>query len=372
LEIGIVLTSTLISSALFTFLAIFYADRIGRRKTLTLLAGLMAISGLIFAFTTNYALLLMAALIGTINVTGTEVGAFLSIEQATMPQTCPAVKRTFAFSLYNTSGTLAVAVGALLGGIPQQLQASLGIATADSFKPLFFLYSMVAVSTAATYLLLSDKIEVHNNPKPEKHQTLSTESRRRISKLSAFFALDSFAGGFVLQSIVAYWFFTRFEAPLGSVATIFFGANVLTAVSFLAAAKLASKLGLIRTMVFTHVPSNVLLIMIPLAPSFALALSFYLARMSLSQMDVPTRQSYTLAIVGHEERTAAAGVTNVSRNIAQAVSPSIAGYVLQFVSLSFPFITAGGLKIVYDLLLYFNFKRINPPEELARNNDSAK
>lgn len=367
LEIGIVLTTTLLSSALFTIIAIFYADRVGRKRSLVILAVLMAASGLLFASTTNYALLLIAALIGTINVTGTEVGAFLSLEQATIPQAFTEEKRTLAFSLYNTAGTLAVALGALLSGVPEFLQHSLGTRPVDSFKPLFILYAIIAVSTAVIYLFLSERVEVRGiKSAPMKSQLLRPESRRRVSKLSALFALDSFAGGFVLQSIVAYWFFTRFQTPLISISAIFFGANVLTAVSFLVAAKLASRIGLIRTMVFTHIPSNILLIMIPLAPTLPFALAFYLARMSLSQMDVPARQSYTVAIVSPEERTAAAGVTNISRNLTQAASPSIAGYVLQFVSLSSPFFIGGGLKIVYDLLLYASFKRIKPPDELTR------
>lgn len=373
LEIGIVLTATLLSSALFTIIAIFYADRVGRKRSLIILAVLMAISGLLFALTTDYTLLLIAALIGTINVTGTEVGAFLSIEQAAIPQVSPEEKRTLAFSLYNTAGTLAVALGALLGGVPEFLQHSFGTRLVDSFKPLFILYSIIAVTTGVIYLFLSARVEVRSiKSAPKTSQLLRPESRRRVFKLSALFALDSFAGGFVLQSIVAYWFFARFQISLISISAIFFGANVLTAVSFLVAARLASRIGLVRTMVFTHIPSNILLIMIPLAPTLPSALAFYLARMSLSQMDVPTRQSYTVAIVSPEERTAAAGVTNISRNVTQAVSPSIAGHVLQLVSLSFPFFIGGGLKMIYDLLLYASFKRIKPPEEVPDRKGDIK
>lgn len=363
LEIGIILTATLVGSALFTFLVSIYADRLGRKSILIMLGGLMVASGIIFASTTNYALLLIAALVGTINVTGTEVGAFLSIEQAILPQTCPEKRRTMAFSIYSTSGTLAVAMGALFSGLPEVLQRSIGVLSADSFKLLFLLYSILAVSTIALYLALSSGIEV-THTKNEEHQILKPESRKRIAKLASLFAVDSFAGGFVLQSIVAYWFFTRFQTSLSYISVIFFAANILTAISFLVAAKIASRIGLIRTMVFTHLPSNLFLIMVPLAPSLPLALTFYLARMSLSQMDVPTRQSYTVSMVSPEERTAAAGLTNTSRNISQAVSPSIAGYVLQFLSLSFPFLIGGGLKVVYDLLLYFSFRRIKPPEEV--------
>jgi MFS family permease len=365
LEIGIILTATLVGSAIFTFFASIYVDRMGRRKTLVLLGALMAISGLIFALTTNYTFLLIAALIGTINVTGTEVGAFLSIEQAVLPQTCPQKKRTIAFSLYSTSSTLAVASGALLGGLPEILQISLLIPASDSFRPLFLLYSVIAILTTLIYLSLSKRIElIHKELNSNPYQLLRPESKSRVFKLASLFAIDSFAGGFVLQSIVAFWFFTRFGISLGTVSLIFFAANILTAISFLIAARIAAKIGLINTMVFTHIASNVFLIIVPVAPTLPLALIFYLARMSLSQMDVPTRQSYTVAIVNPKERTAAAGLTNISRNVSQVVSPSIAGYILQFISLSSPFFLGGGLKIIYDLLLYSSFRKIKPPEEI--------
>jgi MFS family permease len=364
LGIGIILATTLVGSAAFTLLASIYADRWGRRRTLILLGVLMAISGLILTITTDYAVLLIAALIGTINITGTEVGAFLSIEQAVLPQTCLPSKRTTAFSLYSTSGTLAVACGVLLGGLPELLQTFLRIPAIDSFRPLFLLYSAIAVTTIFVYASLSRKVELDETrlvASPLK--SLRPESKSRLLRLASLFAVDSFAGGFVLQSLVAFWFFTRFSIPLGTVSQIFFVANILTAISFLVAAKIAARIGLVNTMVFTHIPSNILLIMVPFAPTFPLALIFYLARMSLSQMDVPTRQSYTVAIVNPEERAVAAGMTNISRNISQAVSPSIAGYILQFISLASPFLLGGSIKIIYDLLLYFSFGRIKPPEE---------
>ncbi len=366
LEIGIVITATLISSALFTLIASVYADRLGRRRILILFSALMAASGIIFATTANYVFLLIAALVGTINVTGTEVGPFLSVEQAMLPQTCSDRRRTKAFSLYSTSGKLAVASGALVGGLPEFFQGAFGMSPTFSFKPLFILYSVFALSAIGVYLLYSKRVEAPDI-KYGRRQILEPESRRRVSRLSLLFAVDSFAGGFVLQSIVAYWFFTKFQISLSSISVIFFAANILTAISFLIAARIADRVGLIRTMVFTHIPSNIFLILVPLAPSLASALAFYLARMSLSQMDVPTRQSYIVAIVSPKERTAAAGLTNTSRNISQAVSPSITGYIFQFVSLSFPFLIGGGLKIIYDLTLYFNFRKIKPPEELNRS-----
>lgn len=362
IEIGILITVALIGSASVTFLVSIYADVFGRKRMLIILGLLMATSGIVFALSTNYAVLLVAVFLGTINVTGTEVGPFLSVEQAIIPQTSTERKRTTAFSLYSISGTLAVAAGALFSGLPDFFQSTFGMDVAKSFQPLFILYAVLALATASVYLNLSKRIETSAGTSTSR-PILEPESKRRISKLALLFSVDAFAGGFVLQSIVAFWFSTRFGVPLGTIGLVFFVANILTAVSFLVAARIADRIGLIRTMVFTHIPSNLLLIMVPLAPSLPLALTLYLARMSLSQMDVPTRQSYTVSIVGPNERTAAAGFVNISRNVSQAVSPSITGYVLESISLAFPFLIGGGIKIVYDLSLYFSFRRIKPPEE---------
>ncbi len=364
LRIGIILTATLLGGAAFTALASLAERKIGRRRMLMLFAGLMSIAGAIFVFTNEYVSLLLAALLGTINVTGTEVGPFLSVEQAIIPQTSESRKRNLAFALFSTLGTLATSAGALVSGLPSILQKSFGFGIVDSFRPVFVLYVLVGVVTFILYGSLSNNVEISfAQNRLSSYNLLSPESKRLITKLSSLFALDSFAGGFVIQSIVAYWFFTKFSVPLAQVSVIFSAAGVLTALSFLAAAKIADKIGLVNTMVFTHIPSNILLMMVPLAPSFLLAMGFYLARMSLSQMDVPARQSYTVAIVNPEERVSAAGFTNISRNIAQAVSPSISGYTLQFLSLSYPFFVGGGLKIIYDLLLYSNFRSIRPLEE---------
>jgi MFS family permease len=368
IQIGIVLSATLVNSVIFTLLASFYADRIGRKKILIIYGILMGISGAIFLATNNFVALIVAALIGTINVTGSETGAFLSIEQSVLPQTVSdAKKRTAAFAIYNTVGTFAMAAGVLLSGLPEFIGQSYGFNQIDSIKPLFLLYSVIAVAVTVIYFSLSKNIEVeadHGNRKGHQTSTLSAESKKRIGKLSALFAVDSFAGGFVIQSIVSYWFFTKFGVDLPTLAMIFSIAGVLTALSFLAATKIAGRIGLINTMVTTHIASNILLILVAFAPIFPIALGLYLARMSISQMDVPTRQSYIVAIVGDKERTAAAGITNTSRNIAQAVSPSITGVIIQSLWLSAPFVIGGVLKIVYDLGLYVNFRKIKPAEEI--------
>jgi MFS family permease len=367
IQIGIVLSATLVNSVLFTLLASFYADRFGRKKILIIYGILMGVSGAIFLATNNFAALIVAALIGTINVTGSETGAFLSIEQSVLPQTVNDVKkRTTAFAIYNTVGTFAMSAGVLLSSLPELIGKAYGLNEIDSIKPLFLLYSMIAVGVTVIYFLLSKNVEIKADPVDRTQHptsTLSAESKRRIGKLSALFAVDSFAGGFVIQSIVSYWFFTKFGVDLSTLAIIFSVAGVLTALSFLAATKIAGKIGLINTMVTTHMASNILLILVAFAPIFPIALGLYLARMSISQMDVPTRQSYIVAIVNEKERTAAAGITNTSRNIAQAVSPSITGMIIQSLWLSAPFVIGGILKIVYDLGLYVSFRKIKPADE---------
>lgn len=364
-QIGTILMATLVNSVIFTFISSFWADRFGRRKMVIIFGLLMSLAGLLFYFTENYLLLILAAFIGTINVTGNEVGPFLSIEQAIIPQTCPAEKRNFAFAIYNMLGTLAMSVGVLVGGFPQYLQNIFGLSKAASVKPLFLIYSLLGVISAVIVSLMSDKVEINsaNAPKKPVYQILSPSSKKIILKLSLLFGIDSFAGGFIIQSILSYWFFVKFGVNFAQLSHIFFGAGVLTAFSYLAASALAKRFGLVNTMVFSHIPSNILLILLPLAPSLSLAVGLLLARMSLSQMDVPTRQSYIVAIVKPEERVPAAGITAMARNTAQAISPSITGYILQFFSLSAPFFIAGGLKIVYDILLYLNFRKLKAPEE---------
>jgi len=369
--IGLILTATLVNSVIFTLIASFYADRVGRRKILIMYAALMSLSGLIFFLTTNYIALIISALIGTINVTGTETGAFLSIEQAVLPQMVNDInKRNTVYALYNMVGTFAMSAGVLLSGLPQILAQQYGLNQIQSIRPLFLLYSIIGLAVLGIYYLISNKVEVQTNSIRHKplRKTLSPQSKQIVGKLSSLFALDSFAGGFVIQSIVSLWFFTKFGVDLTTLSYIFSVAGVLTAFSYLAAAKIADRIGLINTMVFTHIPSNILIILVAFAPTFPLAVALYLARMALSQMDVPTRQSYLVAVVKENERTAAAGITNISRNITQSISPSIAGYILQSLSiLSAPFVLGGALKIVYDVALYFNFKSIKPPEE--RNRD---
>jgi len=364
--IGIVLTATLVNSVIFNLISSAYADKIGRKKILTIYAILMVLSAVIFFLTNNYVALIIAALIGTINVTGSEVGAFLSLEQAILPQTVKDIKkRNSIFAIYNMVGTFAMAGGVLVSGLPNFLVQHYGLAQINAIKTLFIFYAVLALVVTGIYLALSKKIEIQvQDGQRVPQKSISPKTRGIITKMSSLFAVDSFAGGFVIQSIVAFWFYSKFGADLSVLSYIFSVAGVLTALSFLVATKIASKIGLINTMVFTHIPSNILLILLAFAPNFSVAILLYLARMGLSQMDVPTRQSYIVSIVNENERVAAASITNTSRNVAQAVSPSLAGAVIQVLSLSTPFVIGGILKIAYDIGMFANFRKIKPPEEI--------
>jgi MFS family permease len=365
--IGVVLTATLVNSVIFNLISSAYADRIGRKRFLILYAVLMVISAVVFFMTNNYVALIIASLIGTINVTGSEVGAFLSLEQAILPQTVSDVKkRTSIFAIYNMVGTFAMSGGVLVSGLPHFFSQQFGLDEINAIKILFVFYAMCALGSLAIYLLLSSKIEIQSKDGKidSSFSSISPKSRGIITKMSSLFAIDSFAGGFVIQSIVSFWFYTKFGADLTTLSYIFTIAGILTGISYLLASKIASKIGLVSTMVYTHIPSNIFLILVAFAPSFPLAIGLYLARMSMSQMDVPTRQSYLMAVVNENERVAAAGITNTSRNISQAVSPSLVGLIISSFALSAPFVIGGILKIAYDIGLFVSFRKIKPPEEL--------
>jgi MFS family permease len=370
LQIGLLLTTALLGSMLLTLLFSFIADRWGRRRVLIICATLMAASGLAFALVDNLWLLLAASLTGTISATSGEVGPFLALEQAILPQTLIKPEaRTRLFALYNLLGSFAGAVGALFSGLVAAL-TSFFFPTQPLLadRLLLILYGLLAVVNLLIFLRLSEAVELVVEPAATatnlSRQRLSSRSRGVIFKLSALFSLDAFAGGLVVQSVVAYWFSLKFGLGLETLGPIFFGANTLSALSFLVAERVAAHIGLINTMVFTHLPSNVLLMLVPFMPDVTLAVALLLLRQALSQMDVPTRQSYTMAVVEPQERVAAAGFTSVARSGAQAISPVISGYALGVVALGLPFILAGGLKIGYDLALWFTFHHLKPAEEL--------
>ncbi len=368
-HVGFVLSAAIAGSALMTVLWTLLADRVGRRRTVVVLSALMAAGGLLFALASSFDMLVLAAFTGTISATSSEVGAFATVEQAILPQTAPAGRRTWLFSIYAFAANAAQAVGALFAGVAVGAAASLGLSGADAYRPLFVLYAVVGLLNLVVFLTLSDRVEV---VRVEGERSLLGIHRSRgiVARLGGLFALDAFAGGLVVQSIVAYWFDLRWGFTPQELGVLFFGVNILSGLSLLAAGRLAMRIGLVNTMVFTHIPSNLLLILVPLMPSGALAAALFLARMSISQMDVPTRQSYVMAVVDADERVAAAGLTNVARGTASAFAPALTGYAFSLAALGVPFFAAGALKIAYDLLVYAAFRRVKPPEE-ARTPSSA-
>ena len=358
-QIGAVLTATLLGSAVLTAIFATTADRYGRRRMLRLSALFMAASGAAFAITTSYPLLFLASLTGTVGATSGEVGPFLSLEQAILPQTTAPDRRTRLFSLYNTLGALTGAAGALAAGTPALLQRWAGLAVSDAYRVMFVAYAVLAGITLWLFSRLSDRVEAVDGSARGR----LNRSRGVVMRLAGLFSLDSLAGGFVVQSLIAFYFHLRWGVGPEVLGPVFMGVGLLQAVSFTVAARVSERIGLINTMVFTHLPSNVLLMAIPLAPTLPWAIALLLARHALSQMDVPVRQSYVVAVVDPDERMAAAGITNIARNLAQSVTPVIAGAVMQVAGLGVPFLLGGGLKIVYDLLLLGMFRTVRPPEE---------
>jgi MFS family permease len=361
---------TLIGDTIISLWITTNADRIGRRRMLVAGAILMVFAGVLFAITRNFIFLLIAATIGVISPSGYEVGPFLSIEQAALSQIVPNERRTRIFAWYNLVGSFATALGALAGGsLVQTLQDS-RVSPLGSYRTIVIGYAIIGLILGVLFTRLSPAVEIQAaaDPKPStsafKTRFGLHRSRGVVLKLSALFSIDAFAGGFVLQSILAYWFYIRFNVQPAVLGSIFFGANILAGLSALSAAWVASKIGLIRTMVFTHIPSNILLILVPLMPNLPLAIALLLMRFSISQMDVPTRQSYTMAVVAPDERSAAAGITGIARTTGASLSPVFTGPLLANAALmNMPFFLSGGLKIIYDLLLYRSFKSIKPPEE---------
>jgi len=363
-SIGVLFSLTLAGDAGVSLWLTTSADRLGRRRMLIVGAALMVIAGAVFLSTRNVMLLALAAIIGVISPSGNEIGPFLSIEQASLTQLLPAERRTSVFAWYNVAGSFATALGALSGGwLSQALQAG-GWTRFDSYRAVLAGYALAGLVIMLCFFGVSRAVEVPAAPSRRSFFGLH-KSRAVVLKLSALFSVDAFAGGLVVQSLVAYWFSIRFGADPGIIGSIFFGANVLAGISALLAVRLAARIGLINTMVFTHIPSNILLILVPLMPTLLLAIAVLLARFSISQMDVPTRQSYTMAVVAPDERSAASGVTTIARSVGASVAPALTGALLGVPALiSAPFILAGSLKLIYDLTLWRQFHAVQPPEEL--------
>jgi MFS family permease len=376
-RIGLLLSLTLAGDAVVTLSITTSADRLGRRRMLIVGAGLMVIAGLVFIITHNLIILMAAAIVGVISPSGYEIGPFLSIEQAALSQLVANRRRTQVFAWYNLVGSFATATGALAGGLLAQVLQEAGYTPLNSYRAVLLGYALAGGLLILIFLGLSPAVEIGASagqtpgsaqPLAEKSRMPSLlglhSSRSVVLRLSALFSLDAFAGGLIVQSIVAYWFFTRFGVPVGVLGGIFFAANLLAGISALLAVRLAAKIGLVNTMVFTHIPSNIFLILVPLMPSLPWAIGMLLLRFSISQMDVPTRQSYVMAVVAPGERSAASGVTTIARSVGASLSPALSGLLLGSAALfNAPFILAGGLKIIYDLSLYRSFKALKPPEE---------
>jgi MFS family permease len=365
-EIGLLLTLTLAGDAAITLWITTSADSFGRRRMLVVGAGLMILSGVIFSLTGNFILLIVTAIIGVLSPSGNEIGPFLSIEQAALSQLIPDVKRTQTFAWYNLAGSFATATGALAGGALSQLLQGAGYSQLNSYRAVVLGYAFIGVILANLFLLLTHAVEAARITEPASTRRVLGLHRSRgvILRLSSLFAIDAFAGGLVVQSMVAYWFNIKFGVQPAVLGSIFFGANILAGISALSAAQIARRIGLINTMVFTHIPSNILLILVPLMPTLPLAITVLLLRFSISQMDVPTRQSYTMAVVSADERSAAMGVTSIARSVGGTLSPALTGQFLAIPGLlSAPFILAGSMKIIYDLLVWRGFRRVKPPEE---------
>lgn len=376
-RIGLLFTLTLLGDTAISLWITTNADRVGRRRMLIFGTVLMVFAAALFAATRNFYLLLLAAVIGVISPSGYEVGPFLSIEQASLAQLAPDRRRTSLFAWYNLAGSFATALGALAGGGASQLLQGLGYTPLLSYRLVVLGYGAIGLLMMALFRSLSPSIEapkdglgyaVAGNPgegPPQSRFLGLHRSQKVILRLAALFSLDSFAGGFVVQSLLALWFSLKFGVEPAVLGAIFFGANLMAGISALSAAWVARRIGLINTMVFTHLPSNVLLILVPMMPNLPLAIALLIVRSSISQMDVPTRQSYIMAVVAPDERSAASGVTNVARTIGASLSPMFTGLFLSNPALlGLPFVISGSLKIVYDLAVYFNFRSLKPPEEL--------
>jgi MFS family permease len=370
-QVGLLLTLTLLGDTIVSVAIATRADRYGRRRMLIAGALLMAAAGVVFATTSNFWVLLVAATIGVISPSGQEVGPFLPIEQAALTRAIPDRSRTEVFAWYALNGAIASACGALAGGLLTRLFPRDGaLTTTAPYRGVIIFYAALGIVLALAFTRLSPTAEAAPRERGgEPYGFLSQlsgleRSARVVLKLSALFALDAFGGGFVAQSFAAYWFYLRFGLNPAELGPIFFGASLLAGFSALFASRLAARFGLVRTMVWTHLPSNVLLILIPLMPTLPLAVMVLLLRFSLSQMDVPTRQSYVMAVVDPHERSAAAGITGVARTIGAAIAPVFVGFMFARPSLiNLPFFIAGTLKIAYDLLLYKEFVTLQPEEE---------
>jgi len=360
-ELGAVVSAGLLGATTAAFVATMFGDRIGRRRLLIALAGLSALGTLVFVLGTGSVVLAVAAFFGMLNGMGRDRGAALVLEQAALPGTTTDQGRTQTIAWYTMLQDVGHATGALVATLPSLLRASSDHGTA-AHRGILLGCAAVSLLGMALYTRLGPAVE---SASQGKAPPLTRASRAILAKLSALFAIDALAGGFLTTALLSYFFFERFGAQEGAIGALFFAARLMNAVSHLAAARLARRFGLVNTMVFTHIPSSLLLATVAFAPSFPVAAVLFLLREGLVEMDVPTRQSYVLAVVQPEERTFASGVTNLVRLGSWAVAPVFAGALMVGDSLYLPLVIGAAMKITYDLLLWRAFRGVKPPEEQA-------
>jgi MFS family permease len=358
-QIGVIATGTLLGSGILTLLVGLHAYRFRYRTLLLTATALMMATGLGFAVVSDFWPLLIIAVVGTLNPSSGDVSVFLPLEQAVLSHVVADRQRTAVFARYSLVGALVGAVGALFAGLPQFVVGTTGVSARSALQAMFLLYGLLGLSSGLIYA----KLPVTLAAGTATTAAPLRQSRRIVYTLAALFSLDAFGGGFVVQSLLALWLFERFQFSIVAAGTIFFWTGVLSAFSYLVAVRIANRIGLVNTMVFTHLPANVLLLAIPFVADPTWVIVLLLVRAALSQMDVPTRSSYVMAVVSPGERAAAASITSVPRSLASAVSPLFAGYLLGVSSFGWPLVIAGGLKIVYDLLLLATFRKVRPPEE---------
>jgi MFS family permease len=358
-QVGVIATATLLGSAALSLGVGMVAHRAGHRTLLTAAAALMAATGFTFAAASDFWPLLVIAVVGTLNPSSGDVSVFLPLEQSLLAHTVEDSRRTSIFARYSLVGALVGALGALFAGAPDFAVKLLHVEPKTALQAMFLLYGAIGIVSAIVYrkLPLSHASEARTPAAP------LGKSRRVVFTLAALFSLDAFGGGFVVQSMLALWLFERFDLSTVVAGTIFFWSGVFSALSYLVAVRIAKKIGLVNTMVFTHLPANLMLVAMPFVPDLAWVIVLLLARSALSQMDVPTRGSYVMAVVTPAERPAAASITSVPRSLASAVSPLLAGAMLGASTFGWPLLIAGATKIVYDLSLLATFRAVRPPEE---------
>lgn len=360
LQVGAIVTASLLGSAVLTVAVGVRAHRMLRRRLLQIVSVLMIATGIAFSFTTTFVALIIVAAIGTMNPSGGDVSVFLPTEQALLPSTVSDQQRTALFAAYNLIGALIGSIGAISAGIPQWIGARLGLDALARNRATFWLYALAGVAVLVLYRRLSSAVETGT----ATIRRALGPSRRTVYKLAALFSLDAFGGGFAVPSIFALWVFHKFNLSTSDLGIIFFATGILSAISSLLAVRIAQHIGLVRTMVFTHIPASVLLIAVVFMPNVWLAMTCFILRGLLSQMDVPVRTSYVMAVVTPPERPAAASITNVPRSLASALPPIAAGWMLDQSTFGWPLLICAILKITYDLILLWQFRHIRPPEEV--------